>query len=179
MRDVLDVAQRSNAFLRDLVLGSLEGEERRKGWRRMRPHADDTDVGTVHAMMDQCPMPEEFNERVSIDLGEGQIEQAVLADIIPLEAARARVVDGAVSVEFAFCDSYPVHLVPGTPNVDAAVTRVRTLPSDPRRELWMAMCLEMLYSFLGDDALAVDFTVEWVSDTYEELQLLELTLPES
>ena len=180
MSSARDVAQRANAYLRDLIVGSLEESGTRKGWRRMRPIADDgDDVGSVHARIDQCPMPELHGRRLSIDLGGGQIEQAVLADIIPLEAARAATDGDTVVIDFAFCDSYPLHLVPDVPNVDPTVTRVRTLSEDSRRELWMSMCLEMLYHLLGDDALKHDFDVDWISADYEELQQLELTLPES
>lgn len=179
MSEPHDVAQRTNAYLRELILGALDPNDQRKGWRRMRPLASNDDPGTVHARVDQCPMPDLHGERLSVELDDGGIEQAVLADIIPLESALARVEGQTVMLDFVFCDSYPVHLVPGVPNIDPSVTRVRTLREDSRRELWMSMCLEMLYNLLGDDALKVDFDVEWISGDYEELQALELTLPES
>ncbi len=174
-----ELAKRVDAFLRELVIGSLDPEQPLRGLRRMRPEADESEEPTVHVVIDQAPMPELHGERVSIPLEEGGEMQAVLADIIPLESARARAEGETVRIEFAFCDSYPVGRVPDVPNIDPTVMRVVTLPGDPRRELWMSTCLELLYAHLGDDAYAANFEVEWVSDTFEALQKLELTLPES
>lgn len=179
---IREIAQEVSELLRLVIIGDLtppsEGPQI-KGLRRSRPQEASEDVAHVEAAFEQAPMPE--LEELTVELpgpdGEG-VEQAVVMDVIPLENAMCRVQGDRITIDFVFCDNYPKHLFDAVPKDHPALTRVVTVPGDPRRELWMMACLEIVQGHLGDEAPLVDFDVDWVSGRYEDLQKDELTLPE-
>lgn len=181
MSDAAAIANEVRAVLRDLILGDVlspDAELPRRGLRRSRPQADaDEDPDRVQGRRDQAPLPELDGLRVTVPGPDGD-EQAVVMDLIPLESVQVRADGDRVEIDFVFCDSYPRHLLEPVPGADAAVSRVVTVPGDPRRDLWMQTCLELVYGHLGEDALTVSFDVDWVSGRYEALVAAELTWPE-
>ena len=177
-----DIAREVGELLRLVIIGDLtppsEGPQI-QGLRRSRPHAASEDPAHVEAAFEQAPMPD--LEELSVELpgpgGKG-VEQAVVMDVIPLENAVCKAEGDRITIKFLFCDNYPKDLFDAVPNDHPALTRVVTIPGDPRRELWMMACMEIVQGHLGDEASRVDFDVESVSGRYEDLFKDELTLPE-
>lgn len=171
------IAQTSAQLLRELIMGNPEPPAGPPvpPLRRSTPQGHDGEPMHEEALREQAPMPELDGHEVLVPRPDGDgMEPAVVRDIIPLEGVRCRAQGERVLIDFVYCDDYPSEMFgPGQ-----TVARVVTIPGDPRRELWIASCLQILRGHLGDDALAVEFDVEWVSGRWEDLLKDELTLPE-
>ncbi len=181
MSDANSIAADLRAYFRALVMGDetppAEGP-RVRGLRRSTPQ-DSDDIEHMQGLSVQAPDPELHGEQFTV-LGSGDAgtETGVVLDIIPLESVQVSAQGNTVQIDFVFCDSYPRNLFGPAAGAGPQVTRVVTLPGDPRRDLWVTGCMEMAHEHIGDDLLSVEVDVDWVSGRFEQLQTDELTLPE-